>query len=93
MRLLLMIKDEEKLGVLSNDNLKKIYSEGDSEKVSENWGMREFRGVRGKSKVWKCPNCKKEKYFRDNLVMKVCYGCQVEMERKGVVDGDKNENK
>lgn len=30
--------------------------------------------------IWKCPNCKKERYGDDKLVMKVCSCCQVEME-------------
>ena len=30
--------------------------------------------------VWKCPECKRVRYGEEDLVMKVCYVCQVEME-------------
>jgi len=30
--------------------------------------------------VWKCPVCKRTHYGDSDLVMKVCYCCQVEME-------------
>lgn len=29
---------------------------------------------------WKCPECKRERWGQIDLVMKVCYCCQVEME-------------
>lgn len=38
-------------------------------------------------KSWKCPNCKKERYYITELIMKVCEGCQVEMEVVGDVKG------
>lgn len=37
-------------------------------------------------KYWKCPECKKERYLDQDLIMKVCYGCQVEMEINEVKD-------
>jgi len=32
--------------------------------------------------IWKCPKCKREHWAEKNLVMNVCYVCQVEMERE-----------
>ena len=31
-------------------------------------------------KEWKCPTCKRVRFYKKELVMKVCYVCQVEME-------------
>lgn len=31
-------------------------------------------------KVWKCPNCKRVRKYNEELVMKICYICQIEME-------------
>lgn len=38
-------------------------------------------------KIWKCPNCKKERYYIEQLAMRVCKCCQVEMKINEVVDG------
>jgi len=37
-----------------------------------------------KPKIWKCPDCKKERYIEEDAVLSICYCCQVKME---VVDG------
>ena len=39
-------------------------------------------------KYWKCPSCKKERYYTEELVMKACKGCQVEMQINEVMDGE-----
>lgn len=39
-------------------------------------------------KVWECTKCKKERYCIEELVMKVCNGCQVEMEINEVIHGN-----
>jgi len=31
-------------------------------------------------KLWKCPECEDEKFSKDNIIIKVCYVCQVDME-------------
>ncbi len=31
-------------------------------------------------KEWKCPCCKRVRYYEKELVMKVCYTCSCEME-------------
>ena len=35
------------------------------------------------SKLWRCPECKRTKYWESELIMKVCYSCQCEMEVLG----------
>jgi len=37
-------------------------------------------------KEWKCPNCKRVRYWEEGMVMKICNSCQIEME---VVDDGK----
>jgi len=31
------------------------------------------------SKEWQCPNCKRVRKFKEDLVMKICNSCQVPM--------------
>jgi len=31
-------------------------------------------------KYWKCPQCKRERFFVTELIMKICNACQCEME-------------
>lgn len=42
-------------------------------------------------KYWKCPNCKKERYYYEEkrVVMKICSSCQVSMELEEDKDGFK----
>lgn len=29
--------------------------------------------------IWKCPDCKRERYGDEKLVLKICYCCQIKM--------------